>query len=238
MLLPEVMDDTNIFLDKLRCCCKANIYELISYKRWKFFDIINIHLRLVVARSWNMDSMPQKIVSLLWMFLCYFVFTLINIGSDLSLSHNLIIKSKNETFNPRSDIPQDQQINLKSTTFIFGLVVLAPALISFVFNILKWMVHENSSLECGSRMVPSKVISWIISPFYSVYMVFKILFKAMKGDDTWEDDKALLEGEVGYHEAGVQSMLQVTILGVCTFNALYSWVLRTLKIINLKTEVT
>ena len=37
MLLPEVMDDTNIFLDKPRCCCKANIYLLISYTRWNFF---------------------------------------------------------------------------------------------------------------------------------------------------------------------------------------------------------
>ena len=183
-----------------------------------------------------MDTLPE-IGSLIWMFLCYFLFTLINIGTDLTLSHNLITKSSEKSsLNETSTRFLD--VNLKSSTFWLGLVVLTPALLGFLFNIMKWFVYERSSTVCGERLIPTKVFSWIISPFYSVYMVLKILFKAIKGDITWEDDKAILEGEVGYHESGVQSMLQVTILGVCTFNVLYSWALNFMGIINLKTHVT
>ena len=60
----------------------------------------------------------------------------------------------------------------------------------------------------------------------------------MRGKASWADDKEYLEGEVGYHESGVQSMLQVTILGVVTFNALYSWVIKTLNIVTEQANIT
>ena len=185
-----------------------------------------------------MDTFLKRIASLIWMFLCYFVFTLINIGTDIALSHNLIEKSKDKDPNHNETTSGIDTLNLKSTTFMFGCVVLFPAVLSFFFNVMKWFVFEDSTTSCGSHSIPTKVFSWIISPFYSIYLVLKILVKAIRGTTSWEEDKRNLEGEVGYHESGVQSMLQVTFLGVVVFNALYTWVLRILEIETVKTDVT
>ena len=183
-----------------------------------------------------MDSLAKRIVSLIWMFICYFLFTVINIGSDVALSHNLISKSQNPNTNETRNGSLQQ--NLHNTTFVFGLVVLAPAALSCVFNVLKWFCLETSTTSCGTTSIPTKVFTWVFSPFYAIYLVFKVLYKAMRGYASWKDDKEILEGEVGYHESGVQSMLQVIILGICAFNALYSWVLRVFMKIGLKTEIT
>ena len=184
-----------------------------------------------------MDNLPKRIASLIWMFLCYFVFTLINIATDLSLSHNLIEKSKEESKNA-TDQNEFQKIRLMSSTGMFGCVVLLPVVLSFLFNIMKWFVFETSTTDIGEHAIPTRIFSWIISPFYPLYLVLKILYKAMRGKASYQDDKDNLEGEVGFHESGVQSMLQVTILGVVSFNALYSWVLRTLDIVTEKANIT
>ena len=184
-----------------------------------------------------MDNLFGRVASLIWMFLCYFVFTLINIGTDISLSHNLIEKSKEESKNA-TDQNEFQKIQLMSSTGMFGIVVLLPVVFSFFFNVMKWFVFETSTTDIGGHDIPTRIFSWIISPFYSLYLVLKILYKAMRGKATWADDKEYLEGEVGYHESGVQSMLQVTILGVVTFNALYSWVLKTLNIVTEQANIT
>ena len=183
-----------------------------------------------------MDSLPKTILNLTWIFICYFLFSLMNIGSDVLLSHSLI--SKSQSSGRINENNESRGYSLNNTTFVFGLVVLAPAALGCIFNIMKWFVCENSSTSCGAQSIPTKAFTWIISPFYSIYLVFKILYKAMRGYASWEDDRLILEGEVGFHESGVQSMLQLTILGICTFNALYSWVLRFFGVIGIKTVIT
>ena len=170
------------------------------------------------------------------MFICYFLFTLINIGSDVALSHNLISKSHTTNANETHNVSLRRK--LENTTFVLGLVVLAPVALSCIFNLLKWFCYENSYTSCGTQAVPTKIFTWMISPFYSIYLVFKVLYKAMRGYASWKDDFMILEGEVGYHETGVQSMLQTMILGICTFFALYRWALQILADIGFKTDIT
>ena len=184
-----------------------------------------------------MDNLLGRVASLIWMFLCYFVFTLINIGTDISLSHNLIEKSKEGSKNV-TDQDGFQKIQLMSSTGMFGIIVLLPVVLSFLFNIMKWFVFETSTTDIRDHAIPTRIFSWIISPFYSLYLVLKILYKAMTGKSTYRDDKDYLEGEVGYHESGVQSMLQVTLLGVVSFNALYSWVLKALNIVTEQSNIS
>ena len=133
----------------------------------EYFLTISIHLFVLSFCSVKMDTLLKRIASLIWMFLCYFVFTLINIGTDIALSHNLIEKSKDKDPNHNETTSGIDTLNLKSTTFMFGCVVLFPAVLSFFFNVMKWFVFEDSTTSCGTHSIPTKVFSWIIIPFTS-----------------------------------------------------------------------
>ena len=175
----------------------------------------------------KMDSLLNRSTSLLWMFIWYFIFSTINISSDVALSFEFIRQSQTA-----------EETTKKKTLFVFGLVVLAPVILNCCFNILKWIFYERYSMSCGSKSVPSQLLTWIFSPFYHTYLVFKILYKAMRGYASWKDDKLLLDDEVGNHEPGVEAIGQVVILGMVGFNALYSWILTTFFGRQLKTDIT